>query len=333
MHSTELVQDVMLLDAHTVDDDIHHRLTVPPSELLSNLHIVQVVLQQFAFQVGKLVRNRTRCRLIRLQNILDFRLTALRLQLVNQLLCSLTIVLMVLNRFLLVIVTHLDSQMTRTRVDNDVAVALIVNVNFNEMVATAQTSYGQHKLFGINRSYDFVQIHTLGKAVLLRTVVHPGRNFLMAHLIKLRQVEDAVLRDLHHEHTAPDVNADQVRNDTVDNLHRQPNNTTSTGVAVRHNGEMRTFGKLLVHQVQNLLVGGLFQGVRIHLRRVKLSYDFNHNSNLCNWGKYSNTEDKCQYANRLIGMATPWSSAYTLPSGLPGQETYSCPSPGLLSRQ
>ena len=131
----------------TLKNDLRHLCAVALSKLLADIHVVEVVLHKGIVEVAKVTGERRLLGIELLLKRLDSRLnlgsSALGLVGADDLLALTEILLLAyveVNGNLLVELSNLCAEITRSRVDNEILTTVLIHVNLYKVVAAAKRS-------------------------------------------------------------------------------------------------------------------------------------------------------------------------------------------------
>ena len=257
----------------------HHGLPVQLRELLHQLHVVEVVLQQVAGHVGQRLGDVGQDLLLGGLHLLgDLTLPSLGLQAFDERLDGLLVpAVQRLIPSLLVVVGHLQAQVTAAGVDDQVALTVLVHVQLDEVVAAAQ---GADALAGA------IQVHGVGAAelgqvnlVVVGVISVPdgqaGRYLAVDELIQPLQLHP-LAGHRHRLHAAADVHPHQVGHHLVPNGQGGADGAAHPGVDVGHDAYLAARCEGLVAEGLNLAAGARFQLIAEDQGGVVGSFDLDH---------------------------------------------------------
>jgi len=207
---------------------------------------MDVILKQLAFYIGQILRDIQAVLLLQgLDGLLDFLEASLCLQLSDHFLnLILRIAPECTTAFILIVFSHLGTQMTASGVDNQEQSSIFRTIYFNEVVTAAQRTNATHSAIEINlvRTVQLGQIDFSIQSMQLITHLTTVGDLLADQLIQLGKV-DLTFNELHSFHAAADIDPNHTGNDLILDGHCGTNRAALTCMYVRHNADLTT-GKL-----------------------------------------------------------------------------------------
>ena len=268
-------------DTGALEQNFSHAFTVQPREMLTNFHVVQVLRQIFPVNKAQIVR---RLRMLLpeipvqfLNRFLNFTAPPSRLVLADNFFLRLEHFLLAyrqIYRHFLVNFRDLLAQIPAAAVNHQIKSPVARAVNLYEMVAAAQSANAPLNAPRILQAAIAKQILQLESFAATFPDIFAGRNF-MRRLVELFKV-NRIRVQLNREHSAANVNADDVGNRLIADSHRRANRTARARVHVRHNPNLTAARKFVVAHSPNLFARLVLHFLGERNRRVHFADNFFH---------------------------------------------------------
>ena len=168
---------------------------------------------------------------------LNLCFTPLRLIVGNQFLLHSNEFVLTLHGFngkILIVFGNLFSQIAATSMNHEVFYPFGISINLDEVVSTTERTDGANQSFRVFECLIAPNVFNyLGRVDSRLVYFTTAWDVLTDSLVEIIEV-NVNLTQFHGQHTATNVNANDVRNDLIPQISRKANDTTSPGVNVRH---------------------------------------------------------------------------------------------------
>ena len=271
--------------SHPLQDGLRHRLPVQCREALYQAHVVDVVLQVFALDIGEALRYVGSLRVFlaqRAQGVVELGGPSLRLVALDQRLPRLRRhAVQGLPAQPLVIARSLYPQIAAAGMDHQVQRSVLVPIHLYEVIPSTQRTQAQHGTAHVDRGAATQR----GQIDLRVQRMGPVANALSGrHLFTDDAVQPVKVYPLFFQrdglHAASDVHAYQVRNSPVLYGHGRADGTCLSRVYIRHDADSGIGEHRLVAHILDLQPRSLIHFITVTDRGVVPSTDFNHGYNL-----------------------------------------------------